>query len=160
MAVLIEHLVIQDESALPSPPVARKLQVLLDELVAAQPCPLGLPDARDPRLQKVTLALSESPSDPRSARQWASVAGVSVKTLERLFLSEMGMTFSEWRRQLRLIIAAELLERGEDVTSVALTVGYNSLSAFIEMFKKALGVPPGTFRRSENGGQAPKRMTF
>jgi transcriptional regulator GlxA family with amidase domain len=155
---LIEHLVLQDEGTLPPPPVAHKLQVLLDELEAAEPCPLGLPDANDPRLQKVTLALSECPGDPRSARQWANLAGVSAKTMERLFHSETGMTFSEWRRNLRLIAAVELLEKGEDVTSVALTVGYNSLSAFIEMFRKALGVPPGAFQRSETNRRGPARL--
>ncbi len=154
MAALTEHLVLQDESTPLGPAVAHKLQVLLDELAVAQPCPLGLPDANDPRLQKVTLALSEFPHDPRSAAQWALVAGVSAKTMERLFLSEMGMTFSEWRRNLRLITAVELLEKGEDVTSVALSVGYNSLSAFIDMFKKALGLPPGTYQRAKTNGRA------
>src|SRR5690606_37616082 len=69
-------------------------------------------------------------------------------------LSETGMTFSEWRRNMRLIAAVERLEKGEDVTNVALSVGYNSLSAFIEMFKKALGVPPGAYQRSKTNGRA------
>lgn len=64
------------------------------------------------------------------------------------------MTFSEWRRNMRLIAAVERLEKGEDVTNVALSVGYNSLSAFIEMFKKALGVPPGAYQRSKTNGRA------
>ena len=153
MAALIDHLVLQDEATSLTPAVAHKLQVLLDELAAAQPCPLGLPDANDPRLQKVTLALSQFPSDPRSAAQWARIAGVSAKTMERLFLSETGLTFSEWRRNLRLITAVELLEKGDDVTNVALSVGYNSLSAFIEMFKKALGVSPGAYQHSKTNGR-------
>ena len=41
--------------------------------------------------------------------------------------------------------AIRLLAEGNKVTSVALEAGYNSPSAFIAMFKKALGMTPAQY---------------
>ncbi|NMC48764.1 MAG: helix-turn-helix transcriptional regulator [Desulfovibrio sp.] len=55
------------------------------------------------------------------------------------------MTFRIWRRQARLLAALRKLAAGEPVTAVALDLGYESQSAFIAMFKRALGVTPGRY---------------
>jgi len=49
------------------------------------------------------------------------------------------MTFGQWRQQLRLLRALELLETGEKVVDVALQLGYESPSAFATMFKRQFG---------------------
>jgi len=56
------------------------------------------------------------------------------------------MTVAEWRRRLRLLHAVRLLAEGEPVTTVALDVGYSSVSAFIAVFKRAFGATPKHFR--------------
>jgi AraC-like DNA-binding protein len=65
--------------------------------------------------------------------------------LERLFQKETGLTFAQWRRQLRLHAAIVRLNRGESVTSVALDAGYQNTSAFIEMFRRLVGCTPGRY---------------
>ena len=55
------------------------------------------------------------------------------------------MTFGRWRQQLRLLHALRLLAAGQPVTNVALDVGYESPSAFIAMFKRALGKTPSCY---------------
>jgi AraC-like DNA-binding protein len=55
------------------------------------------------------------------------------------------MSFGAWRQQLRLLRALERLAAGEAVSTLALELGYASPSAFIAMFKRALGVPPGRY---------------
>jgi AraC-like DNA-binding protein len=62
--------------------------------------------------------------------------------LERLFQAETGMTFGKWRQQLRLLHALRQLAMDRPVTEVALEVGYDSPSAFIAMFRGALGTTP------------------
>jgi AraC-like DNA-binding protein len=52
------------------------------------------------------------------------------------------MTFGKWRQQLRILQALRQLALGRPVTAVALEVGYDSPSAFIAMFRKALGTTP------------------
>jgi AraC-like DNA-binding protein len=55
------------------------------------------------------------------------------------------MSFRQWRRQFRILEALKRLGRKEAVTNVALDLGYDSPSAFISMFKKALGRTPGQY---------------
>ncbi|MEE8274655.1 MAG: helix-turn-helix domain-containing protein, partial [Alphaproteobacteria bacterium] len=45
----------------------------------------------------------------------------------------------------RLLAALTRLATGEPVTTVALDLGYDSPSAFIAMFRKALGETPGRY---------------
>jgi AraC-like DNA-binding protein len=71
--------------------------------------------------------------------------GASKRTIERLFLEETGITFGKWRQQLRLLAGMRLLASGESVTNSALGAGYDSPSAFIFMFKKALGMTPNKY---------------
>src|SRR3546814_7090510 len=96
----------------------------------------------DRRLRKVTDSLLADPADPRGIEDWARAAGASGRTLARLFLNETGLTFRAWRQQLRLLRGLEMLAAGEPVTTVALDLGYDSPSAFIAMFRRALGTSP------------------
>ncbi len=110
----------------------RLIAVMLDELSALQPAPLHLPLAQDKRVRRIMDLLIANPADSR--------------TLERLFCRQTGMTFFEWRKQLRLLEAIDLLGQGKPVNSVALELGYSSPSAFIAMFRRSLGVCPGQYR--------------
>ena len=49
------------------------------------------------------------------------------------------MSFGRWRQQARLFAALEMLAQRKSVTEVAIAVGYDSVSAFIEMFRTMLG---------------------
>jgi len=125
----------------------RLMQVLLDELRQAEPTPLHLPMARDERVMRVIEALLKEPGDNRDLDQWGKVAGASGRTLARLFVSETGLTFGTWRKRLLLQEAVKRLDQGQQVTRIAFDLGYRSLSAFIEMFRKELGTSPGQYAR-------------
>ncbi|WP_367353588.1 helix-turn-helix domain-containing protein [Achromobacter animicus] len=49
--------------------------------------------------------------------------------VERLFQTEVGLSFGRWRQRQRLLTALEQLAYGESVTNVALDVGYESRPA-------------------------------
>jgi len=57
------------------------------------------------------------------------------------------MSFGRWRQQARLFAALEMLAQRKSVTEVAIAVGYDSVSAFIEMFRTMLGTTPQTYFR-------------
>jgi AraC-like DNA-binding protein/mannose-6-phosphate isomerase-like protein (cupin superfamily) len=136
----------------PSGAGARLMQVILDELLNLEPAPLSLPLASDKRVCRVIETLLTQPEDERSLEDWATCVGASARTLARLFLSETGLTFAHWRRQMRLLEAIDRLGKGQAVTSVALDLGYESASAFIAMFRRTLGAPPGKyFQHAERG---------
>jgi AraC-like DNA-binding protein len=66
--------------------------------------------------------------------------------LSRLFSQQLGMTFQQYLRQIRLERAAELLRTGRcNVTEAAMEVGYNSLSHFSAAFHDAFGCCPGLY---------------
>jgi transcriptional regulator GlxA family with amidase domain len=76
------------------------------------------------------------------------VAGVGIRTMERIFQKEVGMSLESWRRQVRLMKAVELLVEGCPVKKVAAEVGYRQPSAFIELFRDTLGVTPRVWAAS------------
>ncbi len=129
----------------PDSPASRLCTVILDELEALRPSRLYLPLSSDRRLKPVMQALLNEPDAHTDLTFWAAQAGASERTLRRLFLKETGMTFQQWRQQARLQQAVEQLSQGESVLNVALSLGYRSPSAFVAMFRKALGVSPGRY---------------
>lgn len=121
-------------------------QVALDRLRTVDELPLSLPWPRDDRLAAVARTLADAPADDRSLAALGREAGAAERTLSRLFRAETGMTFPQWRTQLRLQHALALLARGEAVTAVAVACGFATPSAFIESFRRALGTTPGRYR--------------
>jgi AraC-like DNA-binding protein len=120
-------------------------QVLLDRITSLPVEPLHLPMPHDNRARRVAQAIIDRPELTRSLASIAKEYGVSARTLSRLFVKETGMSFGRWRQQLRLLASMRLLAQGLPVTTVSLEVGYDSPSAFIAMFRRALGVSPGKY---------------
>src|SRR5918996_2537514 len=140
---LLRELILASVEA-PGPARRRQLitALILDEIRAATVAPLHLPEPSDPRLVRITSALREQPGDARTLGAWARDAGASTRTLSRLFVGQTGMTFRQWQRQSRLLAALVRLAEGTPVTSVAYDLGYESPSAFISAFRRALGKTP------------------
>ena len=131
-----------------SAPTAREerlFAVLLDEIETLSVAPLALPWPRDPRLVRLTEALQIDPGKSATLAEWGKEVGASSRTLARLFVRDTGMSFRRWREQLRLVSAIERLAAGEQVTTVAMELGYDSVSAFINMFRKNLGATPSRY---------------
>jgi AraC-like DNA-binding protein len=127
---------------------ARLIAVLVDQIQAMPEIPLDLAMPTDARAKRAAALLRADPGES-SLDKIAREAGASKRTLERKFRSETGMGLGRWRQQLRLLHALRLLAQGEPVTSVALESGYQSTSAFISMFKRALGTTPFRYNKGE-----------
>lgn len=116
--------------------------LLLSHLQNAPTVPTFVTMPRDPRALAVARSLIADPATCRPLEALCAAAGVSVRTIERAFLRDVGMSFESWRRQVRLMKAVELLVSGCPVKAVAFEVGYRQPSAFVEMFREALGATP------------------
>ena len=139
---LVRHTVTVGMLDRTNPVQSRLVGVLLDQLKVLPTIPLQLPWPLDERAQRAAAWVRTNLDAPASTRQIARQASLSVRTLERLFQRETGLSFGKWRQQMRLLQALRLLAAGRPVTWVALAVGYESPSAFIVMFKRTLGVTP------------------
>lgn len=129
----------------PESSASRVCAVILDELQALQPSLLYLPAATDRRLQRIMEAMINKPNTEEGLKYWAEKVGASERTISRLFIKETGMTFQQWRKRLLLQEAVERIDKGQAVIDVALELGYRSPSAFVAMFRKTLGKPPGQY---------------
>lgn len=120
--------------------------VLLDQLRRSPQRPTYLPTPTDARLAAVCDLLRDDPADARTLTELGREVGASERTLSRLCRTDLGMTFPQWRTQLRLHQALRLLASGESVTRVAHQCGWASTSAFIDTFRAAFGHTPGARR--------------
>jgi AraC-like DNA-binding protein len=125
---------------------ARLHRVLVDELHEAHEQPLQLPEPRDDRLRAVARILDDNPADNTMLAALGPAVGASARTLSRLFRDELGMTFYEWRTQLRICHALVLLAEGHDTTRVAHACGWANPSSFITAFTTIVGTTPGRHR--------------
>ena len=121
---------------------AHLIDMILDQLNVVQIAPLQLVYPTDARALRVAAALDRDPGDARSLAALCKDAGASKRTIERTFEAETHMTLGQWRQQLRLVRSLRLLAAGEKITRVASDLGYSTASAFIAMFRKALGTTP------------------
>jgi len=126
----------------------RIIQVTLDELTMIKSTNCFLPISNEPRLKKVMDILINNPSDKRGIEEFASLSCTTSRTLSRLFIKEVGMTFVNWRKQIRIMEAIEKLEKGISISQIALELGYNNTSSFIEVFRKELGVSPTNYLKN------------
>ncbi|MFF2183963.1 AraC family transcriptional regulator [Streptomyces sp. NPDC058155] len=127
-----------------SPERARLRAVLLDQLRASPQQPLHLPTPTGARLTAVCEILRTNPADGRTLAALGREVGASDRTLSRLFKADLGMTFPQWRTQLRLYHALVLLAENTPVTTVAHRCGWSSASSFIDVFRRTFGHTPGT----------------
>jgi AraC-like DNA-binding protein len=122
------------------------MRVLMDELESARVEPLLLPLPTDARAKKAADIVLTNPADAATADVLARHAGLSTRTLERLFRAQTGMRFGLWRQKARLLESVHVLVEGGSVTDAALESGYSSVSAYIAAFKQTFGCTPGAMQ--------------
>lgn len=144
---LLRELIVELSAASAGEEARAKLlaKVLLRELPRMPVQELHLPLSSEPRLKRIATALAKDPSDRSTLAEWARRVALSESSLARLVVRETGLSFGRWRQQLHLIVALRELTAGASVQQVSADLGYDSVAAFITMFKKALGKPPARY---------------
>ena len=72
----------------------------------------------------------------------ARLCHVSLRTLQRRFAQNYGMTISDWMRNIRLAKAYARVVSGEPIKAVAYDLGFKQLSHFSRVFKEVHGIAP------------------
>jgi AraC-like DNA-binding protein/quercetin dioxygenase-like cupin family protein len=119
--------------------------LILDELRHAPPVKLGIDLPVDKRLRRLCEAVLDDPARWNTLDGWARHAGASPRTVARLFRSELGTSFGQWRQQVLLAHALTLAARKQPMARIAAELGYASASAFTAMVKRSVGAPPSRF---------------
>lgn len=124
---------------------ARGEAVVVDLLRPVTMATIEVPMPDEKRAREVAEALRVSPADNRTLAEWGRHVGASDRTLARGFLADTGLPFGRWRTRLRLSAALADLAVGAPVSTVVWTVGYESPSAFVAVFRKETGVTPSLY---------------
>lgn len=116
--------------------------------LARTPSDVWRPTTDDPHLTRALAYIEGRLSDEPTLAETAAAAGLSKRTLERRYATELGMTWAQSLRRVRMIAATErLVTTNDPVTTVAYDVGYHSLSAFNAAFREFAGQTPSAMRR-------------
>lgn len=82
--------------------------------------------------------------------QVARLFHYNEKYLGRLFKKETGLTFKEYINNKRLSLAQTLLaDTSLTVTEIAIQTGYNNVTYFNRIFKRAVGITPTAYRKGK-----------
>ncbi|MEY8768220.1 AraC family transcriptional regulator [Francisella philomiragia] len=123
--------------------------VLIDQLHLAKPQDYILEIPNIDIVKSIYKYVISKLSEANPIEEVANDFAMSSKTLTRLFQKHVGMTFEQWRQQVKILEAISLLSHNCSTTQVAQALGYSSDSAFIYRFKKVLGKTPREFKKSE-----------
>jgi transcriptional regulator GlxA family with amidase domain len=108
---------------------------------------LGVGDAK---LLKALRAMETHVEAPLSRDRLATLAGVSLRQLERSFNSELGRGVHEHYLAVRLARSRQLLrETSLSILEVALATGFASASQFSRAFRRNFGVTPRDSRERD-----------
>jgi AraC-like DNA-binding protein len=125
---------------------AHALALLTALLAEAKTESFVLPRPRSERARKLADHLATRPDDGRALEIVADeIGGASLRTFERLFVEETGMTLAVWRRHSRLLTSLTLLAEGRSIAEAAHAVGYDSTAAFSTAFRQCFGLTPKAY---------------
>ncbi len=124
---------------------SRLSQVIVDRIITSPKEPLYLPLPSDPRALSVCQMMQKAPKLHSDINTLCQKAGLSQRTLVRILQNETKMNLQQWRQQLLLITAIEMMSMNKSITTIAMDLGYANPSAFITMFRKVLGVSPSEY---------------
>jgi AraC-like DNA-binding protein len=103
---------------------------------------------RDPPVGKALSLIHGRPAEDWTLERLAREVGLSRTVFAERFSHFVQDSPIQYLARWRLQLASRLLERGVSIAQAAAEVGYESEAAFNRAFKKQVGVPPGSWRRS------------
>ncbi|MDQ8755263.1 helix-turn-helix transcriptional regulator [Sphingosinicella sp. LHD-64] len=119
--------------------------LILDEFRQSGTPPFALPQPESPAASRAAALIAAGASPARDMAALAKAAGAGVRTLERRFRAETGMSPAQWRRHREMLAALERLAGGAAIKEVADHAGYAAPSAFVAAFRRQFGVTPGRY---------------
>jgi len=144
------HLIHLDHGATIANTVARRLVVPPHRAGGqAQFVATPVPVSGDHTLAQLLAWAQERLDQPLTVTDLARRANTSPRHLGRLFRSVTGQTPLQWLLTQRVRRAQQLLEATDhSIESVAVATGMGTATTLRRQFKRVVGVPPDTYRRS------------
>ena len=105
----------------------------------------------DKQMSAAIKSIHDDPAQPWTLHELAKRAGMSRSTFALKFKQTVGESPMEYLTRWRMLLAGDRLTNSSDSISViALSVGYESDSAFSTAFKRVMGCSPRRYSNSRN----------
>jgi AraC-like DNA-binding protein len=102
-----------------------------------------------PRLERLREHVEQTYSEPIPLGKAAGIAALEKSYFSSYFHAKVGITFTDWLRQVRVKKAMQLMQaRDLSVTEIAYEVGFGDLRSFERAFKKHTRMTPIEFKKS------------
>ena len=110
--------------------------------------PIELPVAKHDRLQQILNFLQDQLNEQINIGIIANKFGFSERSLQRLFQTELNLSYAHYLKTLRVVRAIELLSSTDlSINEIAYKVGYESFPTFSNTFLEVVGVRPKVYRK-------------
>lgn len=111
------------------------------------------PAAAKSPLAKIQAYVMSHPGESFPVERLARIAGISARTLARLFTTELGVTPHDFVESMRIDRARNLLEgTGQALKAIAYECGFGGPDQMRAVFRRRLGVSPAQYRASFRPG--------
>lgn len=105
---------------------------------------------RDRYVSRALAAIHDSPAHPWTVEELGHRVGLSRSALHDRFNQALGQPPNQYLARWRIQLGSQLLrETRRPVASIAEDVGYESEAAFSRAFKRMVGQPPASWRRTQ-----------
>jgi len=137
------------------PAEAALATLILDEFHQAGAPPFDLPQPLSAALVRAASLMATNAPEAATSAALSRAVGLGIRTLERQFLAETGLTPGRWRRQYALLGALEQLAAGAPIKQAAALAGYATTSAFTAAFRGTFGNTPARYFAARSLPDAP-----
>ena len=111
----------------------------------------------DKQMSAAITAMHDSPGHRWTLQELRERVGMSRSIFAQRFKATVGASPMEYLTRWRMLLAGDRLANSSDPLSViALSLGYESESAFGTAFKRVMGCSPRQYSRGQNSGSYPK----
>lgn len=105
---------------------------------------ISLPE--DKRLTEAIRYLNSHYAEDLKMNELSNIASLSLRSIERIFKQETGLTLRKYQQILRIIKSLELLSTNEwTISEIAFQTGYKSLQAYTNSFQSVMQYRPSDF---------------
>lgn len=103
-------------------------------------------NSAEKQLQQLRMHVNRHISGDIRLDDAAAILNMSRSTFARFLKLHTGMNFTEYLLDVRINMAVQELKAGEHIPDVVARCGFNSVSYFYRVFKKAKGITPAEYR--------------
>lgn len=105
----------------------------------------------DKQMSAAISSIHDDPAHGWTIQELAERAGMSRSTFALKFKQTVGASPIEYLTRWRMLVAGDKLENSSDpISAIALSLGYESESAFCTAFKRIMGCSPRQYSRGRN----------